>query len=463
MDQVDVTLIVKKSVKLRTQTGNFIFGNVHVFESDSPYALIFMISYEENSCLRMDAGKADIAMQLKKWMDGEYVKNPCVVISSEIEEAIIKYVKFNSPPKPSDLVMWILSRTEICDYQDPYRIAFAQLQNETSSVPPTGKKQGTMFSSKTKAGMPIVDMNSRAFNKSQSTKNEITNMCCSADDTDDRPPPDYHSTAEISKQLLGTRSESIHKLSKDKVHGRQGAKAALSTNSWSEDQHRLASNIERSRKEIERAVEARRLTIAVGTVRQQQTSDRFRTVREEIKMCHGNGAWTAGATEEVVNLHKIQLDIEDDIRRQKIRTQRDTQRLAWTMAPNGCNLGGKSKRGPLLGPGPLPAHATTSQVDPRLASTMKNYYWDESGRRHVLSKAQQNQQSGASIVEQALERIRSAATNFNASKTFGLNLKYVFKKFDTSGDGFLSLPEMVDALIAMGIHLDIESTAALFR
>lgn len=50
--------------------------------------------------------------------------------------------------------------------------------------------------------------------------------------------------------------------------------------------------------------------------------------------------------------------------------------------------------------------------------------------------------------------------NANAYK---LDLKEVFQQFDTSGDGFLSKTEMLQAFIGMGVKLDIETGNALFN
>lgn len=39
----------------------------------------------------------------------------------------------------------------------------------------------------------------------------------------------------------------------------------------------------------------------------------------------------------------------------------------------------------------------------------------------------------------------------------------VFEEFDTSGDGFLSPPEMAQAFLAMGVQLDVEAMNAIFK
>ena len=48
-----------------------------------------------------------------------------------------------------------------------------------------------------------------------------------------------------------------------------------------------------------------------------------------------------------MDLTKIQLSIEEDMVRQRSRGLRAVQTVMWTLAPNGCNLGGKSMPGPV--------------------------------------------------------------------------------------------------------------------
>ena len=41
------------------------------------------------------------------------IRNPCVLIPKRIDEVISKFVKFGKPPPQEDLLVWILSRTEL--------------------------------------------------------------------------------------------------------------------------------------------------------------------------------------------------------------------------------------------------------------------------------------------------------------------------------------------------------------
>ena len=64
-----------------------------------------------------------------------------------------------------------------------------------------------------------------------------------------------------------------------------------------------------------------------------------------------------------------------------------------------------------------------------------------------------------SSVEYALETIRKVAEN----KSNKLNLKKLFQQFDHSGDGFLTLSEMAEAFLHLGVHLNVEELTTVFK
>lgn len=59
-----------------------------------------------------------------------------------------------------------------------------------------------------------------------------------------------------------------------------------------------------------------------------------------------------------------------------------------------------------------------------------------------------------------MDAIRKAASNV---ATFKLDLRQIFNEFDTSGDGFLTIDEMAEAFLAIGIRLDIPTMKAIFN
>jgi calcium-binding protein CML len=132
-----------------------------------------------------------------------------------------------------------------------------------------------------------------------------------------------------------------------------------------------------------------------------------------------------------------------------------------TIAPPGyTNRRGSWQRGAVIGPGPLPPDVTMPQTDPLLDVTMKKYYWDSEGRRHMRTLADiEREESSKSNVDRAMEVIRRAAAN---ATTYKLDLKKIFEYFDTSGDGHIVKSELIQAFDAMGVKLDDETAAAIY-
>jgi hypothetical protein len=262
----------------------------------------------------------------------------------------------------------------------------------------------------------------------------------------------------MTRKLLG-KSATLEMLKKSRVKGRTGARQSLSTSTWSSNQLQLVAEVEKARKNIELAMDERRRMIEVAKARQLQASERFRKIRATLGEGAGESKFEATATHELLALQKMEADIWEDIKRQRNRAHRTAQKVSWTMAPSGfLNRRGKSQRGPVLGPGPLHPNATSSLRDPRVESTVRRFYWDSAGRRHARDGVDDS--GNESLVEIAMEAIRRAAANIAA---FKLDLKAVFEEFDTSGDGFLSPPEMAQAFLSMGVQLDIESMSAIFK
>jgi hypothetical protein len=277
---------------------------------------------------------------------------------------------------------------------------------------------------------------------------------------------------ELTHSLLG-KSKTISTMRQMKLGGREGAKAAVPTKLFTNDEWRLFNEITRTRKEIADSINQRRKMLEVAKTRQVQKTTKFATIRTALDDEKGKNQFVKEATNELSVLKKIQENIEDDISRQKIRIKRNTERIIWTMAPSGfANRRGKSMRGPVIGEGPLPPKATSDLKDPNLDKTLRTYYWDSAGRRHLRSKSLSGTHgnegdlgydfasSDESLVEQAMNAIRRIASNISIYK---LDLKKVFEQFDTSGDGFLSAEEMAEAFLAMGVKLDIPTMKVIFE
>lgn len=210
-------------------------------------------------------------------------------------------------------------------------------------------------------------------------------------------------------------------------------------------------------------MDERRRMIEVAKARQLQAAERYRQIRENLRNQQGVGKFVSTATNELLSLQKIQADIMEDIKKQRSKAQQTTERVRWTMAPSGfSNRRGSSQKGPVIGPGPLHPNATSSLRDPRIDQTLRKFYWDSAGRRHLRDNNNDSSSinGGVSLIEKAMEAIRRVAANISA---FKLDLKKVFEQFDTSGDGFISQVEMAEAFLNMGVPLDVDASNAIFK
>ena len=100
-------------------------------------------------------------------------------------------------------------------------------------------------------------------------------------------------------------------------------------------------------------------------------------------------------------------------------------------------------------------------ADPYVERTLKRFYWDSAGRRHVRQEDADAHGSGSgSVVERAMDVIQKAAKAYG---TANLDLRAVFEDFDSSGNGELSIEEMQSAFLALGVQLEVEQLVAVFN
>lgn len=474
MDQeIETVLVLTKKLKLRTVAGQLISGYMKVFECETPYVIIILVDTEHGQSLRMDVHKEDLALELRSWLEGKSIRNPAVLIPVRIEDAINRFVKFGKTPLQEDLIMWMLSRGELYlgnnpelvfggKVVDPYVYEtndYTHLNNEYSRNALAAMKGDHLTSQQYRIEDAVGRGTKTDFNMSSSGGDYITSQTMKSR-TSHVVKPDNQDLGmfEMTRKLLG-KSTTLEMLKKSRVKGREGAKQTLASSTWNSEHLALVTSVEKARKNIEQAMDERRRMIEIAKVRQQQASERFHKIRDGLEGNQGAAKFVTAATEELLALQKMEEDIQEDIKRQRNRAQRTAQKVSWTMAPSGfLNRRGKSQRGPVLGQGPLHPNATSSLKDPRVESTLRRYYWDSAGRRHLRDGVDDTDET--SLVEKALEAIRRAAANITS---FKLDLKAVFEEFDTSGDGFLSPPEMAQAFLSLGVQLDVESMVAIFK
>ena len=474
--EVETVLVLTKKLKLRTVSGQLIGGFIKVFECENPYVIVLLIDTEYGQSLRMDVHKEDLAAELRQWLEGKHVRNPAVLIPVRIDDAINRFVKFGKTPLQEDLIMWLLSRSELYLTNNPYIIFGGK------SIEKEGEEEEKDFTCElendyTRNAMAAVKgdyLHEQQYRiedaVGRGTKLEFTLPTASKTSTSR-----YHTSSNqtrktvtsssddqgmfaMTRKLLG-KSATMEMLKTKKLKGREGSRQTITTPVWNSGNLELITSIQKARKDIEIAMDERRRMIEIAKIRQLQASEKFRKIRNELEGNVSGNKFLVTATQELLALQKMETDIREDIKRQQNRAHRTAQKVSWTMAPNAfVNRRGKSQPGPVLGHGPLHPNATSALRDPRIDITMRTHYWDSAGRRHIRDT---NDDSGNdSLVEKAMEAIRRAAANISA---FKLDLKAVFEEFDTSGDGFLSPPEMAQAFLGMGVQLDVESMNAIFK
>lgn len=137
--EVDATCIFRKSTKLRTIFDAILLFQVSVYESESPYVMIFVVERrtknEQNvATIRMDVHKQDLANELRLWLfEGKTIQKSAFCVSKRVEHIMQAFVNLNKTPKQEDLIMWILSRAELSLGKQP-KMKFGGLDRAAASL-----------------------------------------------------------------------------------------------------------------------------------------------------------------------------------------------------------------------------------------------------------------------------------------------------------------------------------------
>jgi hypothetical protein len=455
----DVPCVFEKNLNLRTSSGKPFNGRLLVYECDEPFRLIFKVHTEGNHHeFRMDVSRDDLAKELREWLDGKPVRNPLRVCSDRTEEVISMFVRLGQIPDQKELLMWILSRTEIEFGATPKMIL-----GGTSEF--TGSNTGMLGSATTKkepvtsmsvssndnydninvrkefpkTAAEYVKMNSsmkvsvaKGVSLSQSkdavgadssaqikgASGKISSTTLGINPTTSTvfqsrsQVDDNLKTRSTTRQLVG-RSIALDSLEKHSIKGRNSG-MVYHTKSWTSDHFRLVGEITRARHDIEDTMDERRRILETSKARQAQATEKYSKIRNRVNDAVSLNTWVSQATHELETYQHIQSDIDVEVLKQKGRSQRIIERTRWTIAPNGfVNRRGRYQKGPYLGEGPLPAEATSKLRDVHLEDTLKHFYWDSAGRRH--ERVDYGHHS-INPVEIAVEAIKKASANIQAYK-----------------------------------------------
>lgn len=113
-DEVEVEtsqILKRKRLRLRTVGRSVLPIELNVFESESPYVMIFIICISGTRSIRMDVQQDDLARELGLWLEGVTLENPALVTSPRVESVMQQFIKYGKTPAQEDLILWILSRS----------------------------------------------------------------------------------------------------------------------------------------------------------------------------------------------------------------------------------------------------------------------------------------------------------------------------------------------------------------
>ena len=252
--EVDAAHILKdKQLKLRTIDGNILMFFMDVYESEAPYVMICIIKTAQGHSVRMDIQKDDLARELRLWLEGKIIRNASVIASPRIEGIMHQFIKFGKTPKQEDLIMWILSRSELSWGNYP-SITFGGAvrtgedafneHNLTNQYPKTTEAANRSMQNRNQNGSNIISSNgindiftSTMKTENISTRKYSTNMSQNSQNLGpsssispkrlsrsvEYSNSDDMGTYELTRRLLG-KSVALSELSKSKIKGRPGAK-----------------------------------------------------------------------------------------------------------------------------------------------------------------------------------------------------------------------------------------------
>ena len=243
--EVETTHILKgRQLKLRTDVGTSVTFSLDVFECESPYVMIFMLQSEGRET-RMDVQKADLAQELREWFEGKTVRNSSLEVSSRVGNAMQQFVKYGKTPRQEDLIMWLLSRSELCwDSQRSLTLGGMERNSGRSYEVEPSTYHGSKTSASLTSGRLVRIGDKDGLFSSGGLNDTFKGIM------DGKPPPRYtcqpsssgamytNSTSDrrtqiysdddetqtyrLTRELLG-RSQALGEISKSKVKGRPGA------------------------------------------------------------------------------------------------------------------------------------------------------------------------------------------------------------------------------------------------
>ena len=204
--EVDATLIFRKLTKLRTSNENIELFQVTVYEVESPYVMIFVVrkgGKSNEQVIRMDVVKQDLAKELHLWLfGGKKIEKPAFCLSKRVENVIQAFVNTNKTPKQEDLIMWILSRSEVS----------------------LGNQSAMKFGGFDSSAVNRVTLNNATTTGGQSIRSGQKQLTCDFSPSNSKlvESIDKSSAADVAtfalmKKLLGSRAAAMNHLNQAKL------------------------------------------------------------------------------------------------------------------------------------------------------------------------------------------------------------------------------------------------------
>ena len=136
--------------------------------------------------------------------------------------------------------------------------------------------------------------------------------------------------------------------------GRSPLKSSSECVSWDGDTCRLANTIRSYRTSIQQTLNERSRIEELERQGQLLKIQKLRAYRDKVANSSTSRKWIQKAENEIRMLQTVDREVEEDLRRERAKALRESERIVACLAPNGLNLRGKSQRGAFIGLGPVP-------------------------------------------------------------------------------------------------------------
>lgn len=354
-EEAEASIVLRKRMKLRSTNGSLFPATISVFECESPYCIIVHIMTDHDHSVRMDVFRDDLARELKAWLDGKFIRNPAIVIPPRIEEEISQFVRLGKTPVQADLIMWILSRSEVTWGASPCLIFGGDTHSvvhgdhhhheegvyeEKESHPETSEHEEntsnfatdhhhrTSHASIASQRDPAASAHAKSDFHTTSSSLMDTQKLMSFGESKMHKQTVTEKMHAASQQMRATKSDLLGEsqcltlLSKRPAGGRVDAPKVYDMKGWTSHHFAMVGDLEKKRRDIENAVETRRRNIEISNARQDLTVKKYKTLKAKAEEQQQTDSWLNQAKHELEMYHKIHGDIDKDIAKQKARAHR---------------------------------------------------------------------------------------------------------------------------------------------